>query len=146
MLLRTKVVQGKRTAMEEIIKYLLMGGGVGVLVTLLTIKSQVRQSSAAATAADLTNVEKALDMITRHRIEPLQREINELRNEVAKLQSAVCSAFSCERAGDCPVIDELQDNEESSEGELPGQHVDERWPQDDKRQQYFYPHLGDRVL
>ncbi len=40
--------------------------------------------------------------------EPLQREVNELRQEVAELRYAIQRISDCPHRADCPVLDQLQ--------------------------------------
>ena len=40
--------------------------------------------------------------------EPLQREVNELRQEVAGLRYAIQRISDCPHRSDCPVLDQLQ--------------------------------------
>lgn len=40
--------------------------------------------------------------------EPLQREVGELRNEVAALRNAIQKIDTCAHRANCPVINELQ--------------------------------------
>lgn len=46
--------------------------------------------------------------------EPLQREVGELRNEVAALRNAIQRIGDCPHRAECPVLDELH---KQSEGE-----------------------------
>ena len=45
--------------------------------------------------------------------EPLQREVGELRNEVAALRNAIQKIDACPHRDGCPVIGELQRNAKS---------------------------------
>ena len=45
--------------------------------------------------------------------EPLQREVGELRNEVAQLRYAIQKIDACPHRDNCPVIGELQRNAKS---------------------------------
>ena len=45
--------------------------------------------------------------------EPLQREVGELRNEVAALRNAIQKIDTCAHRANCPVINELQRNAKS---------------------------------
>ena len=40
--------------------------------------------------------------------EPLQREVNELRQKVAELRYAIQRINDCPHCSDCPVLDQLQ--------------------------------------
>ena len=40
--------------------------------------------------------------------EPLQREVNELRQEVAELRYAIQRISDCPHRADCPVLEQLQ--------------------------------------
>ena len=46
--------------------------------------------------------------------EPLQREVGELRNEVAALRNAIQKIDACPHRDGCPVIGELQRKSDSS--------------------------------
>ena len=43
--------------------------------------------------------------------EPLRQEVRELRNEVDLLRNAIQRINDCPMAPDCPVLDQLQDQE-----------------------------------
>ena len=43
--------------------------------------------------------------------EPLQREVGELRNEVASLRDAIQRIGDCPHRAECPVLDELRKHE-----------------------------------
>ena len=45
--------------------------------------------------------------------EPLQREVGELRNEVAELRHAIQAIDVCPHRAECPVLDELRKQSES---------------------------------
>ena len=45
--------------------------------------------------------------------EPLQREVGELRNEVASLRDAIQKISDCPHSGSCPVRDELRKQSDS---------------------------------
>ena len=45
--------------------------------------------------------------------EPLQREVGELRNEVAELRHAIQAIDVCPHRDGCPVVDRMQHNAES---------------------------------
>lgn len=49
--------------------------------------------------------------------EPLQREVKGLRRDVKKLTHAIQQANNCEHADNCPVLDELQHKQDSTDGE-----------------------------
>lgn len=74
---------------------------IGALVTLATLKSQVRKSKAEAEAKILENWQTYIG-------DPLKKEIKSLRNEVSKFRKAVDKISGCIYADDCPVRNELQ--------------------------------------
>ena len=45
--------------------------------------------------------------------EPLQREVGELRQEVAELRNAIQRIADCPHSGNCPVRQQLLDDEKS---------------------------------
>ena len=82
-----------------IINALLSGG---LIVTLVTLKSTRRK-------AELENEKTSLETFQTYIVEPLKTEVNELRQEIRTLNSAISKISSCPCADDCPVLDELQD-------------------------------------
>ena len=47
--------------------------------------------------------------------DPLRREVRELKKEVKKLNNAIGKIQDCPHAGDCPVYDELQKQQNDDE-------------------------------
>ena len=59
----------------------------------------------------LKDMELSKDYVTEWRTyiaEPLQREVGELRNEVAQLRYAIQKIDACAHRDHCPVVSELQ--------------------------------------
>lgn len=48
---------------------------------------------------------------------PLQNEIKGLRRDVKNLQKAIKQANSCPHSDDCPVLDELQNQQQRDDGD-----------------------------
>jgi len=96
----------------SLIANLVLSGGL--IVTVVTLKSQRNKAAAEAKRVELDNEEKTLDMQVKYIVEPLKREINGLRRDIKKLQKALDCISDCPHALDCPVRNKLQS---AAEGE-----------------------------
>lgn len=89
----------------SLIANLLMGGGL--IVTLVTLKSQRAKAAEEARSLSIENDEKVNRLVNEYFVEPLKKEITSLRREMAKLRKAIERIPDCPHASECPVKDEL---------------------------------------
>lgn len=89
----------------SVLNLLLVSGGA---VTIVTLRSKIKQSSEEAKSAELDNDEKAAQIVMGYIVEPLKREINALRRDVRKLNRAIDKIAECPHSVDCPVKKQLK--------------------------------------
>lgn len=92
---------------SPVLNLLFVGGGI---VTAVTLRAKHKQANEAAKAAELANSEKELQIVMGYIVEPLKKEINELRKDVRRLNRAINKIAECPHAADCPVKRELQNS------------------------------------
>ena len=92
-----------------LLNVLLVGGGI---VTIVTLRSKIRQSKEEAKTAELTNDEKAAQIVMSYVVEPLKKEIGYLRRDVRKLNRAIDKIAECPHSGTCPVKQQLQTDDD----------------------------------
>ena len=83
-------------------------GGYGWLIDRKKHRQEIESLKADNRQKDM-NLSK--DYVTEWRTyiaEPLQREVNELRNEVKVLRDAIQRVGDCPHRAQCPVLDSLQ--------------------------------------
>ena len=83
-------------------------GGCGWIVNRRKYRQEVRSLQADNRQKDM---DLSKDYVTEWRTyiaEPLQREVNELRQEVAELRYAIQQIDRCPHRDACPVIDRMQ--------------------------------------
>ncbi|MDY6347037.1 MAG: hypothetical protein SPL42_01205 [Bacteroidales bacterium] len=92
---------------------LLLGGGL--LVTVVTLRSQKAKAEEEAKSLALDNDKKVSEMVNEYFVEPLKKELTSLRRTVSRLTRAIDKIPSCPHSADCPVKDELDEdkNEET---------------------------------
>ncbi len=95
---------------SSILNLLLVTGGA---VTIVTLRAQRKSANEKAKAAELDNDEKAVQIVMSYVVEPLKKEINELRKDVRRLNRAIDKIAECPHAADCPIKRELQDNKDN---------------------------------
>lgn len=83
----------------------LLGGGL--IVTLATLRSQQAKAREEAKSLALDNDKKVSDMVNEYFVEPLKKDIGQLRKQVSRLTKAIEKIPSCPHSADCPVKDEL---------------------------------------
>lgn len=91
-----------------ILAVLTLLGGCGWLIDRKKHRQEVESLKADNRQKEM-NLSK--DYVTEWRTyiaEPLQREVNELRQEVAGLRYAIQRISDCPHRSDCPVLDQLQ--------------------------------------
>ena len=75
------------------------------------LRAQVKATKADTRGDELENVKKAMAILMEEVVEPLKKEIHEIRKELALLRRAVEKANSCpyaDYADACPVRNELR--------------------------------------
>ena len=73
------------------------------------LRAQVKVSKAETRGDELENVKKAMAILMEEVVEPLKKEINEIRKELARFRRAVEKVNTCPHADiACPVRDELR--------------------------------------
>ena len=129
-------------SVPEILDLLLGGGLVAALVSVITLRSTLREARAkadeahaAAETVKITNTEHATRILVQNIVEPLTKELNETREELslykkemsrllnaqkremARLRKAIDGANACDHRDSCPVIDRLRDEKTDADGE-----------------------------
>ena len=75
------------------------------------LRAQVEASKADTRGDELANVKEAMSILMEQVVEPLKKEINAIRTELARLRRAVEKANRCpfaDHADACPVLYELR--------------------------------------
>ena len=75
------------------------------------LRAQVEASKADTRGVELANVKEAMSILMEQVVEPLKKEINAIRKELARLRRAVEKANRCpfaDHADACPVLYELR--------------------------------------
>lgn len=75
------------------------------------LRAQVEASKADTRGDELANVKEAMFILMEQVVEPLKKEINAIRKELARLRRAVEKANRCpfaDHADACPVLYELR--------------------------------------
>lgn len=75
------------------------------------LQAEVKAAQINTRGDELDNVSKAMAILMEQVVEPLKREINGIRRELARFRKAVELANSCVYRDHCPVRDELQKSE-----------------------------------
>jgi hypothetical protein len=83
---------------------------------LESLRAQVEASKTDTRGDELKNVKDGMSILMEQVVEPLKKEINAVRKELARLRRAVEKVNNCPHAAACPVRDELQ---KSEAGEAP---------------------------
>lgn len=77
-----------------------------------SLRAEVEQKFSSTKSNELDNVRKANDILVESIVEPLRKEIKNLRSDVNKLRRAFEKIQTCPYADDCPVNAELRKQEE----------------------------------
>ena len=75
------------------------------------LRAQVEASKADTRGDELANVKEAMSILMEQVVEPLKKEINAIRKELARLRRAVEKANRCpfaDHTNACPVLGELR--------------------------------------
>ena len=89
---------------------LLLSGGL--VVTLVTLRSQKAKAEEEAKGLAIDNDKKVSEMVNEYFVEPLKKDITSLRRQVSRLTRAIEKIPSCPHSADCPVKEELNANAE----------------------------------
>ena len=76
------------------------------------LRAQVEASKADTRGDELENVKNGMSILMEQVVEPLKKEINAIRKELARLRRAVEKVNNCPYVAACPVRIELQRAEE----------------------------------
>lgn len=87
---------------------LLLGGGL--IVTLVTLRSQIAKAKEEAKGLAIDNDKKISEMVNEYFVEPLKKEITSLRKQMSRLTRAIEKIPSCPHSADCPVKDSLDNS------------------------------------
>lgn len=87
---------------------LLLGGGL--LVTIVTLRSQKAKAEEEVKSLALDNDKKVSEMVNEYFVEPLKKDIASLRKQVSRLTRAIEKIPSCPHSADCPVKDSLDNS------------------------------------
>lgn len=79
---------------------------------LESLRAQVEAAKTDTRGDELENVKNGMAILMEQVVEPLKKEINAVRKELARLRRAVEKVNNCPHAAACPVRDELQRTEE----------------------------------
>lgn len=107
--------------LSELLNWILGGGFVTTLIALLTLKStalkaraeaekaraEAERAKADAETVRITNAEQATRILVENIVEPLKKEFNATRREMARLRKALDKANTCTHRDECPVLYEL---------------------------------------
>ena len=109
--------------LSEMLNWIFGGGFVATLVALITIKQTVQKAKAEAERAKadaetvrIDNAEKATRILIENIVEPLKKELNATRREMARLRKALDHANACEYHSSCPVLYELREQPKGKVG------------------------------
>ena len=109
-----------------ILNFVLGGGLITAIVSIFTLRSQVKEAEAKAEQAlaeakkmqaeakskELENDKTLVDTFNEYIVAPLKKEVNGLRKDVRKFTCAVEKINDCPHAANCPVRRELQYGQE----------------------------------
>lgn len=109
--------------LSVILNWALGGGFVATLIALITLKPTVMKAKSEAEKAiaeadrakadaetvRITNTEQATRILIDNIVEPLKKELNATRREMARLRKALNQANACDHNDNCPVLRELRD-------------------------------------
>lgn len=72
------------------------------------------EADALRQRTELDYTKEVLEIYSAHIVQPLQDQINEVRNRLERDEEAITMALSCSLYPDCPVIIKLQSQTKSS--------------------------------
>ena len=83
---------------------------------LESLRAQVEASKTDIRGDELENVKNGMSILMEQVVEPLKKEINAIRKELARLRRAVEKVNNCPHVAACPVRLELLQHAEECEG------------------------------
>ena len=106
-----------------ILNWILGGGLITAIISIITLKATVREANAKAEKAmaeaqalRIDNVEHATRILMENIVTPLTEQLNatikslqSMQREVARLRKSLSVANSCKHADNCPVLFKLRD-------------------------------------
>lgn len=106
-----------------ILNWILGGGLITAIISIITLKATVREANAKAEKAmaeaqalRIDNVEHATRILIENIVKPLTEQLNatikslqSMQREVARLRKSLSVANSCKHADNCPVLFKLRD-------------------------------------
>ncbi|MDR1725611.1 MAG: hypothetical protein LBR28_04400 [Bacteroidales bacterium] len=92
--------------------------GGGILITLATIKQSRKKAKIETNMAEMDLATKYVEEFNKNVKEPLQKDLKKLNNELCKLRKAIKRVQTCKHSIDCPVVNELQNDETLSNNGL----------------------------
>lgn len=99
-----------------LLNWIFGGGLLAALTALVTLGPTVRKAKADAERAKadaetvrIDNTEHATRILIDNIVEPLKKELNATRREMARLRKAIDGANDCRHRADCPVLHELRE-------------------------------------
>lgn len=106
-----------------ILNWILGGGLITAIISIITLKATVREANAKAEKAmaeaqalRIDNVEHATRILMDNIVKPLTEQLNatikslqSVQREVARLRKSLSVANSCKHADNCPVLFKLRD-------------------------------------
>lgn len=97
--------------------------GGGWLYQWINMRSLKKKTRAEALQVEMELGKSYVDEYSKNIVEPLKekvtelgKDINGLKRELARLRKAINKTNSCQWVDSCPVVRELQNTEESTEG------------------------------
>lgn len=116
--------------LSEALDWIFGGGLIAAVTALLAIGPTVRKAKADAERARadaetvrIDNAEHATRILMDNIVEPLKKELNATRREMARLRKAIDGANSCDHRSDCPVLHGLRSLSEGDNGARGGAAV-----------------------
>lgn len=106
-----------------ILNWVLGGGLITAIISIITLRATVREANAKAEKAmaeaealRIDNVEHATRILMENIVKPLKEQLNatikslqSMQREVARFRKALSVANSCKHADNCPVLFKLRD-------------------------------------
>ncbi|MBO5660828.1 MAG: hypothetical protein J6R98_07350 [Bacteroidaceae bacterium] len=106
-----------------ILNWILGGGLITAIISIITLKATVKEANAKAEKAmaeaealRIDNVEHATRILMENIVKPLTEQLNatikslqSVQREVARLRKALSVANSCKHSDNCPVLYKLRD-------------------------------------
>ena len=97
--------------LNYVLSVLTLVAGGGWLFERRRHKQEVESIKADNRQKDLDLSKDYVESFRKEIADPLRREVRELKREVKKLNNAIGKIQDCPHAGDCPVYDELQNQQ-----------------------------------